>query len=132
MKRNRKKLVTMVIFKKLTSKKSCPRAFIKEKNLPVKDRILARCKYSFCPFYRIVKITPKWMAIEGHLVTDESKKDKNGLKNDQIPLDDQLEDMFDYEPEEEDDEEETEGEEFHEKIKIKFINFKMCFSNYVC
>ena len=72
------------------------------------------------------------MAIEGHLVTDESKRDKNGLKNDQIPLDDQLEDMFDYEPEEEDDEEETEGEEFHEKIKIKFINFEMCFSNYVC
>ena len=72
------------------------------------------------------------MAIEGHLVTDESKKAKNGLKNDQIPLDDQLEDMFDYEPEEEDDEEETEGEEFHEKIKIKFINFKMCFFNCVC
>ena len=70
------------------------------------------------------------MAMEGHLVTDESKKDKNGLKNDQIPLDDQLEDMFDYEPEEEDDEEETEGEEFHEK-KIQFINFKMFFSNYV-
>ena len=58
------------------------------------------------------------MAIEGHMVTDESKKDKNGLKNDQIPLDDQLEDMFDYEPEEEDDEEETEGEEFHEKNSL--------------
>ena len=61
------------------------------------------------------------MAIEGHLVTDESKKAKNGLKNDQIPLDDQLEDMFDYEPEEEDDEEETEGEEFHEKNTIHCV-----------
>ena len=66
------------------------------------------------------------MAIEGHLVTDESKKDKNGLKNDQIPLDDQLEDMFDYEPEEEDDEEETEGEEFHEK-KYNSLISKCCF-----
>ena len=66
------------------------------------------------------------MAIEGHLVTDESKKDKNGLKNDQIPLDDQLEDMFDYEPEEEDDEEETEGEKFHEK-KYKSLILKCVF-----
>ena len=56
------------------------------------------------------------MAMEGHLVTDESKKDKNGLKNDQIPLDDQLEDMFDYEPEEDDDEETGEG--FHDFFNL--------------
>ena len=54
------------------------------------------------------------MAIEGHLVSDEptkENKDKNGLKNDQI-LDDQLEDMFDYEPEEDDDEETGEVTKF--------------------
>ena len=70
---------------------------------------------------REIVIQPKWNALKGHLITDDSNDNKKSTKNDMksddvLNLDDQI--MLDYEPEEEEDEE----EESEDVLLIEDVN----------
>lgn len=66
---------------------------------------------------RNVQIKPSWLALEGKLLTDstnagqvEKESEKLG-QEDLLVLEDQLENMFDYEPESDNEEEENSSKE---------------------
>ena len=75
---------------------------------------------------RNVQIKPSWLALEGKLLTDstnaggqvEKESEKLG-QEDLLVLEDQLENMFDYEPESDNEEEENSSKENSSKEKKK-------------